>query len=219
MVRLIHDLGCWFFRIVLNHTVRVRFVAGGSQCQTGYILACTHTSHLDPIVASILLRRHINWMARIEFYGTWWSRFLLRGVGAFSVKRQGIPVTSLRTAVRLAMQGKVVGICPEGEVRRDANSVLRKGNIKRGVCLVAQHSDRPVVPCLVLGTEALLKASAYTITKPCRLWVAFGEPIYAPVGVSRREGRRIMGGQIEAALRLLHAQMRRQSLTGRQTAV
>jgi len=212
-VRFLYHLGCRFFRNVLKQTVRVRFVAGGSSCKGGFLLACTHTSHLDPIIASILLRPHINWMARAEFYGTWWSRCLLHGMGAFSVKRQGVPVKSLKLAIRLAEQGKVVGICPEGEVRRDATSVLRKGSIKQGVCLVAQHSGRPVIPCLVLGTEALLSARAYTIRKPCRLWLGCGNPIYAPTGVTRREGRRIMGRQIEQALRDLHADFRQQGLT------
>src|SRR4051794_36862454 len=33
-----------------------------------YILACTHLSHIEPFLMSIIVRRQIDWMARIEFY-------------------------------------------------------------------------------------------------------------------------------------------------------
>lgn len=160
-------------------------------------------------MVSILLSRNIHWMARIEFYGTWWSTFLLKLFGAFPVDRQGLALRPVRKSLSLLRQGRIVGICMEGEVRRDRSSVLRGGAIKHGACLIAQHSRRPVVPCVVLGTEALLRFSAYRMSKPCCLWMACGAPIYPPNCESQREGRRIMGNQIEEAMRHLHLELRR----------
>ena len=177
--------------------------------EEGYILACNHPSHLDPIMASLLVRRKIHWMARIEFYGTWWSTALLNVMGAFPVNREGFALGPVRKAMRLIREGRVVGICPEGEVRRDRMSVLRGGVTKRGACLIAQRTGCPVVPCVVLGTEALLWFRVYRMSKPCCLWMACGDPIYPPKSVSRREGRRIMAEQIEEAMRRLHQQLRR----------
>lgn len=206
---MLHATGRRFFRDVLHHTVRTRFLVGASVLKGGFILACNHPSHLDPIIVSILVRRKIHWMARIEFYRSRWSSALLHLFSAFPVDREGFVLSPMRRAISLAKSGRVVGICPEGEVRRDRNSVLRSGVVKRGMGLIAQRSGRPVVPCVVLGTEALLKFGVYRMSKPCCLWVACGDPIYAPRSATRREGRRLLAEQVESAMRRLHAELRR----------
>lgn len=188
--------------------MRVRFWQGSSNLSGGFLLACNHPSHLDPILVSLVVRRRIYWMARIEFYRAWWSSFLLRLLGAFPVNRQGMALSSIKRAISLVQNGCVVGIFPEGEVRRDATSVLRGGRIKRGVCLVARRTGRPVVPCVVLGSEPLIWFRVYVPSKPCRLWIACGEPIYAPTGVGKRESRAIMAAELERAFRDLHRKMR-----------
>jgi len=206
---MLHTISRRFFRDVLHHTVRVRVLPGASDIDGGFVLACNHPSHLDPIMVSLLLRRKVRWMARIEFYGTWWSTALLNAMGAFPVDRQGFALGPMRHAISLIRKGHVVGICPEGEVRRDRLSVLRGGETKRGACLVAQRTGCPIVPCVVLGTEALLLFRVYRMSKPCWLWVAFGDPIYPPSAASQREGRRIMARKLEDAMRCLHQELRR----------
>jgi len=205
---LLQHLARAFARRVFKRNIRVRFHPGSSNLRGGYILACTHASHLDPFLAGVLLPHIVLWMARIEFYKTWWSRLLLDWVGAFPVNRQGIPVSAIKTAIRLAKEGHVVGMFPEGEIKRDADSVLRRGSIKHGVCLISQRSNRPVIPCVVLGAESLLRPLAWRPSKPCRLWVICGEPIHPPAGLPRREARRVMGAQIEQAMRDLYRQLR-----------
>jgi 1-acyl-sn-glycerol-3-phosphate acyltransferase len=206
---MLHAISRRFFRDVLHHTVRMRFLPGASGLEGGYILACNHPSHLDPIMVSLLVRRKIHWMARIEFYGTWWSTALLNVMGAFPVNREGFALGPIRKAMRLIRAGRVVGICPEGEVRRDRLSILRGGSAKHGACLIAQRTGRPIVPCVVLGTEALLWFRVYRMSKPCYLWMACGDPIHPPSALSRREGRRIMAEQLEDAMRCLHQELRR----------
>jgi 1-acyl-sn-glycerol-3-phosphate acyltransferase len=198
-----------FARRVFRRTIKLRLHLTPSEREGGYLLACSHASHLDPFCVSVVLQRKVRWMARIEFYRHWWAAWLLGVIGAFPVNRQGVPVSTVKTAIRLAREGEVVGIFPEGEIKRDAESVLRGGRIKRGVCLIAQRSGRPVVPCLVLGSEALLRPLVWRMSKPCRLWIACGEPIYPPPIADRREARRVMAEQIEDALRQLHAGTRK----------
>lgn len=206
---MLYTLSRRFFRDVLHHTVRMRVSLETTNIEGGYILACNHPSHLDPIMVSLLVRRKIHWMARIEFYGTWWSTALLNAAGAFRVNREGFALGPVRNAMRLIREGRVVGICPEGEVRRDRLSVLRGGVTKRGACLIAQRTGCPIVPCVVLGTEALLWFRVYRMSKPCCLWMACGDPIRPLQAESRREGRRIMAVQIEEAMRGLHLALRR----------
>jgi 1-acyl-sn-glycerol-3-phosphate acyltransferase len=206
---MLHAVSRQFFRDVLRHTVRTRFLPGSSDIEGGFVLACNHPSHLDPIMVSLLVRRKVHWMARIEFYGTWWSTALLKIMGAFPVDRRGFALGAVRKGISLIRKGRIVGICPEGEVRRDRLSILRGGSAKRGACLIAQRAGCPIVPCVVLGTEALLWFRVYRMSKPCCLWMACGDPIYPPSALSRREGRRIMAEKLENAMRGLHQELRR----------
>src|SRR5688572_14149333 len=105
--------------------------------QGAFILAVTHLSHLEPLCASILVRRKIDWMTRKEFYKYRISEWYLRSIDAFKVNRQGIPVSAIRTAIERLRMGRLVGICPEGGVVHGPEAAVRGGSIKRGVCSVA----------------------------------------------------------------------------------
>src|SRR4029079_10560768 len=67
----------------------------------GDVLAMTHLGHLDPFIASVMIERPICWMARREFFHFPPIAWLLRQMGTFSVDRCGIPVGSIRHAIRL----------------------------------------------------------------------------------------------------------------------
>ena len=36
--------------------------------QGGYVLVCNHINHLDPCCLSVIFKRPIDWMARVEFF-------------------------------------------------------------------------------------------------------------------------------------------------------
>jgi 1-acyl-sn-glycerol-3-phosphate acyltransferase len=165
----------------------------------GYLLACTHLSHLEPFIVGILIDRHIDMMSRIEFYGRWWSWMFLTSMGAFPVNRQGVPVSSIRSAISRAAAGRVVGIFPEGGVTCGSDSVCRGGTIKRGVCLIAYRADVPIVPCVVLGTNKLNCVGPWLPFRRARVWIAFGEPIWPDKTLSPRPARQRMAERLEHA--------------------
>src|SRR3954451_12057333 len=121
----------------------------------GYVLACAHFSHLDPFCLSVIVRRPIDWMARIEFYRHAPVAAALSAIDPFPVNRQGVPVSAVRTAVARARAGRVVGVFPEGGVSRGPESVCRGGDLKKGACLIACRAGVPVLPCVILGSHAL----------------------------------------------------------------
>src|SRR5260221_12642553 len=123
--------------------------------QGGCVLALTHLSHLEPMCASVLIRRPIDWMTRKEFFKFRAIGWLLRGCNAFCVNRQGIPVAAVRMAIERAKRGRMVGICPEGGVAQGANSALRGSAIKKGCCSVSIRANVPILPCIMLGTNDL----------------------------------------------------------------
>lgn len=199
--RLLRAVFFWTLRI-RRHGVE-RGGRGG-----GYLLACAHVSHLDPFCVGALWPRPVGWMARVEFYRQEWSARTMRWLHAFPVHRQGVPVSAIREALRRLAAGEVVGLFPEGEITPGRASVLRGGRIKRGVCLLSARSGRPVLPCIVIGTEQLNRVEPWLPAWRGRLWVAVGEFIPPVTGADRRAARERMAAEIERAFVRLYAEAR-----------
>lgn len=174
----------------------------------GFIMACTHVSHMEPMLISTILHdRPIHWMARLEFYRYFWSRRMLDRVLAFPVHRQGVPVSSIRTGIRLASEGRIVGIFPEGGCRVGKHLAIRGGKIKQGVCVIACRAQVPIVPVVVIGTNRMTHVSAWFPGKDTRLWIAFGKPIAPlppPKPTDRRRTRDALAEQVEAEYQRLY---------------
>jgi 1-acyl-sn-glycerol-3-phosphate acyltransferase len=174
----------------------------------GYLLACSHVSHLDPLCVSVLLKRRIGWMARIEFYRRRWTAWLLEAADAFPVNRQGVPVSTIKTSLARLARGEIVGMFPEGEIKGRSDSVFFGGPIKRGVCLLAQRSGCPVIPCVILGADKLNAVEPWLPRLRGQLWIAFGEAIEPVYGPDRRAARAEMAARLEQALATLYRQLR-----------
>ena len=124
----------------------------------GYVLACNHVSSFDPWLLGVPLwpRRFLRFMAKSELY--WFPlRLLLDGAGAFPVRRGQADIEAIETAVRLARDGHVIAMFPEGTRRR-------KGLVKRfqprprtGAARIALEADVPLIPAAVKGTDRLLR--------------------------------------------------------------
>lgn len=153
----------------------------------GFLLACTHLSHLEPFVVGLLVRRVVRWMARVEFYRSRWGAAVLYKGGAFPIDRFGFSLPAVRKAIRLARGGEVVGVFPEGGVAQGPSSVLRGGPIKQGICTIAIRAGVPVVPVVILGTDQLNRVGPWLPFRRGRVWVAFGRDVAPP---TRRTGNR-----------------------------
>lgn len=194
---------------VFSQTLRINIVGlEHARRPGGYLVACSHVSHLDPFCLSVVFPREVGWMARIEFYRQRWAAWLLRAVHAFPVNRQGVPVQAIKTALGRLAEGQIVGIFPEGEIKGRSDSALFGGPIKRGVCLLSQRSGCPVLPCVVLGTDKLNAVDPWLPRLRGKLWIACGEIIEPIPGLNRRAARAEMATRIERALAALYVELR-----------
>ena len=168
----------------------------------GYVLACNHVSSFDPWPLGMPLwpRRYLRFMAKSELY--WFPMNLfLKGAGAFPVRRGQADVEAIETAVRLAREGNIVAMFPEG-TRRTKGLVKRfEARPRSGAARIALEAGVPLVPAAVAGTDRLLRLG------PLR--IAYGEPVELDDlrGVELREAsqqatERLMAriGQLEASL-------------------
>jgi 1-acyl-sn-glycerol-3-phosphate acyltransferase len=197
--RLLYRVLWLMGRVIWFKCVRMKIIRPEAMArQGGYLLASSHLGNLEPFILGIIYRRRIEWMTRIEFFGSRFTRWILPRAGAFVVNRQGVPVSAIRNAIDRAKDGRVVGICPEGGVKIADQSVCRGGAIKRGVCLISQRTGVPIVPCVMLGTHDLNRVGPWLPFKRAKIWVAFGTPILpTPQAGDRRTARKIMAEEIE----------------------
>jgi 1-acyl-sn-glycerol-3-phosphate acyltransferase len=123
----------------------------------GYVLACNHVSNLDPWPLGLPLwpRRWLRFMAKAELY--WWpARYVLDGAGAFPVHRGLGDREAVETAVRLAREGNVVVMFPEGTRRRKGVVKKHRARPRSGAARIALEAGVPLVPAAVAGTDRLL---------------------------------------------------------------
>ncbi len=136
----------------------------------GCVLACNHLSNFDPWPLGMPLypERWLRFMAKAELY--WWpATYVLDAAGAFPVHRERADVEAVETAVRLAREGNVVVMFPEGTRRRKGLVKRHQARARSGAARIALLAGVPLVPAAVAGTDRLLSLG------PLR--VAFGAPI------------------------------------------
>ncbi|HKI92415.1 MAG TPA: lysophospholipid acyltransferase family protein, partial [Gaiellaceae bacterium] len=133
-------------------------------------LACNHVSSFDPWPLGVPLwpRRFLRFMAKSELY--WWPmRLVLDGVGAFPVRRGQADFEAIATAVRLAREGHVVTMFPEGTRRQKGLVKRHEARPRSGAARIALEAGVPLVPAAVSGTDRLLRLG------PLR--VVYGTPV------------------------------------------
>jgi 1-acyl-sn-glycerol-3-phosphate acyltransferase len=158
----------------------------------GFVLAANHTSNFDPWALGIPLlpQRQLRFMAKSELFNPLLAP-ILRGGGAFKVRRGEGDVEAVRTAVDLVRDGEIVVMFPEG-TRREKG--LRKKHVARahtGAARIALGAGAPLVPAAIKGTDRLARLG------PLR--VVFGEPL----DLSDLEGLDIKSASEEATTRLM----------------
>jgi 1-acyl-sn-glycerol-3-phosphate acyltransferase len=158
----------------------------------GFVLACNHVSSFDPWPLGLPLwpQRQLRFMAKSELY--WWPLTLvLNGAGAFPVHRGQRDTAAIETAVKLARDGNVIAMFPEGTRRAKGLVKRHEARPRSGAARIALEADVPLVPAAVRGTDRLLRFG------PLR--VAYG----APVALDGLRDREITEAAREATARLM----------------
>ena len=136
----------------------------------GFVLACNHLSNFDPwpLGMPVWPHRWLRFMAKSELY--WWpARLVLDTAGAFKVRRGVGDLEAIETGVRLAREGNVVVMFPEGTRRKKGLVKRHQARPRSGAARIALEAGVPLVPAALSGTDRLLALG------PLR--VAYGPPV------------------------------------------
>jgi 1-acyl-sn-glycerol-3-phosphate acyltransferase len=177
---------------ILYGLFRLRATGRDNLPAGGCVLACNHVSSFDPWPLGMPLwpHRFLRFMAKSELY--WFPLgAIIDGAGAFPVRRGQKDTVAIETAVRLASEGNVVAMFPEG-TRRTKGLVKRfEARPRTGAARIALEAGVPLVPAAVRGTDKLLRLG--------RLRVAYGPP----VELDDLRGQEIAEAAQEATVRLM----------------
>lgn len=130
----------------------------------GYVLAAGHLSNLDPwaIGLAIWPRRFLRFMAKSELF--WFPlSAIAAGAGAFKVNRGRADYAAIETAVRLAREGNVIAMFPEGTRRRKGLRKKYEAGAHTGAARIALEAGVPLVPAGIKGTDGLRRLERWRV--------------------------------------------------------
>jgi 1-acyl-sn-glycerol-3-phosphate acyltransferase len=139
----------------------------------GGVLVSNHRSSIDPFFIQIVAGRYVHWMVAREYCEHPAFGWFLRMTRAIPTGRGGIDTAATKAAIRLASQGELVGMFPEGRINV-TDQLMLPG--RPGALLVALKACVPVVPCYIEGSPYGGTAWSPFFMR-ARVTVRFGEPI------------------------------------------
>ncbi len=159
-----------FNKLLWRTTINGSLPAGQGQ---GAIIVCNHRSGIDPLLIQMATERVVHWMVAGEYFDYRIMAACFRSLGSIPVGRRGIDTAATKQAIRLASEGKLVGMFPEGRVNT-SDQLLLPG--RPGAAMIALKARVPVIPCYIEGSPYNGSAlGSFMMTAHAR--VTIGQPI------------------------------------------
>jgi 1-acyl-sn-glycerol-3-phosphate acyltransferase len=166
----------------------------------GVILACNHISHFDPPLIGTYSGRSIDWLGMEELFRKPLAARALALLGVIPVNRHGADRTAIRIAVRRLGEGRAVGIFPEGGIRAGETSILNGAPMRPGAAALSVLSRRPLIPCVILGSDRLYQKGNWRPWHRVPVWMGFGAPLAPPPHLDKAAARADVQQRLAAAI-------------------
>ncbi|SKA83192.1 1-acyl-sn-glycerol-3-phosphate acyltransferase [Caloramator quimbayensis] len=129
----------------------------------GVIICPNHFAFGDPVVVGITCPRQVRYMAKKELFKNPFVRIILKGLGAYPVKRGEADLNAIKMTLKLLKDKKIVGLFPEGTRVKTG----KFGQANPGVAMLSIKSGKAVIPTLITGSYRLFS----------KIKVQYGQPI------------------------------------------
>jgi 1-acyl-sn-glycerol-3-phosphate acyltransferase len=155
----------------------------------GALLVANHRSSIDPFFLQVVAPRTVHWMVAREYCEHPLLGWFLRLADVIPTNRSGMDTAATKAAIRLAAEGGLVGMFPEGRINM-TDQPLQPG--RAGAVLVALKARVPLLPCYIAGSPY-----GGTAISPLRMRakvaVRFGEPIDLSPYYDRQDEEGLVG--------------------------
>ena len=108
-----------------------------------------HRSSIDPSYLQAAIRWPMHWMVAREFCEHWMFAGFLKSCEVIPTRRGGVDTAAIKSAIRLAKEGGVIGMFPEGRINMTKDLMLP---VRPGAALIALKAGVPLVPCYIHGS-------------------------------------------------------------------
>ena len=159
----------------------------------GIVLALNHFSWLDPPAFGAVSPRVIHYMAKIEAHRVPGLGQMIRGFGAFSVRRGESDREAVRLMRQVVRDGHALGLFVEGTRQRTGVP----GKAQPGAAMAAVQEEVPVICGAIHGTETWRLGNFHPVS------IAFGEPLRFDGLAKSGRGYREASAEIEREIRRL----------------
>jgi 1-acyl-sn-glycerol-3-phosphate acyltransferase len=140
----------------------------------GAVIVSNHRSGVDPSFIQVCVRRVVYWMVAREYCEAPVVGTLLRAFQVIPVGRGGVDTAATKHAIRLAQEGGLVGMFPEGRINETTNKLLLPG--RPGAALVALKARVPIIPVFISGSP-YNGTSLGPLLMRAKVRVKIGQPI------------------------------------------
>jgi 1-acyl-sn-glycerol-3-phosphate acyltransferase len=157
--------------------------------EQGAVIVCNHRSGIDPLLIQMATERVVHWMVAGEYFEYRIMAACFRSLGSIPVGRRGVDTAATKLAIRLAKEGKLVGLFPEGRINT-SDELLLPG--RPGAAMIALKARVPVIPCYIEGAPYNGSAlGPFLMTAHAR--VTIGQPIDLSSYFGRESDREVLG--------------------------
>ena len=115
----------------------------------GVVVVCNHRGSVDPFFFQTCLTWPSHWMVAKEYFAHPFFGWFLKQAECIPTNRGGIDTAATKGAIRLAAEGGVVGMFPEGRINMTDSLMLP---CRPGAVLVALKARVPILPCYIQGS-------------------------------------------------------------------
>jgi 1-acyl-sn-glycerol-3-phosphate acyltransferase len=117
----------------------------------GAVIVANHRCSLDPFFIQLAAGRRVHWMVAGEYFRNPIFGPVLRLFQAIPTNRTGADNASMKQAIRLASEGRLVGMFPEGRINRTSSPLHV---VRAGAGVVCMKSRSPLLPCWIAGAPS-----------------------------------------------------------------
>lgn len=139
----------------------------------GAVVIANHRSSFDPMFIARTTGRLIHWMVAKEYCVDWRLGWFFRLFDQIPAGRGGVDSAAIKQAIRMASQGMLVGMLPEGRIN-ETDALLLPG--RPGIVLVALKARVPIIPCYIEGAP-YGGSPLGPFFRPAHVRVKVGDPI------------------------------------------
>ena len=180
----------WIGLVLTRILWRARII-GRLQLPTdsGAVIVCNHRSPIDPAFVGLASKLAVHWMVAREYFAVPGFGACLRIVGAIPTRRGGVDTEAVKSTIRYARQGEVVGLFPEGKINITDQLLLP---LRSGAVAIALAARVPIVPCFIEGSPHDKKTFYGCFFRSARTTLRIGQPFDLTEYYDRSDDRNLL---------------------------